>query len=141
MSILDRYRAYVAAFEETYVDDDWSRIAPFFTEDAVYETQTPAKGRQAVLAALKHSVDTFDRRMDERLPDFADPTLEGNAVTLKWRVTYTKAGLPDVVFSGSETAEFEGDQIARLTANVDPEAQSALQQWLAAHGAALENKP
>ena len=33
MSIQDRYQAYAAAFEESYDDDDWSRIAEFFTED------------------------------------------------------------------------------------------------------------
>ena len=33
MGIADRYQAYADAFEESYVDDDWSRIEPFFTED------------------------------------------------------------------------------------------------------------
>jgi hypothetical protein len=28
---------YAAAFEETYVDDDWSRLTTFFHEDARYE--------------------------------------------------------------------------------------------------------
>ena len=37
MSIPDRYQAYAEAFEESYVDDDWSRIEQYFTEDAVYE--------------------------------------------------------------------------------------------------------
>ena len=36
MSIADSYLAYAEAFEETYEDDDWTRIEPFFTEDATY---------------------------------------------------------------------------------------------------------
>ena len=37
MSIVDRYQAYADDFEKSYEDDDWSRIAQFFTENAVYE--------------------------------------------------------------------------------------------------------
>ena len=33
MSIVDIYLAYAAAFEETFVDDDWSRLERFFAED------------------------------------------------------------------------------------------------------------
>jgi hypothetical protein len=139
MSILDRYRAYADAFEESYVDDDWSRIAPFFAEQAVYEGDPDARGRDAVLAKLKNGVDGFDRRMDSRTPDFETPSVEGDTLTMRWKVTYTKSGLPDLVISGVETAVFEGDQIALLRDSFDPEAQKALEQWMAQHGAALQS--
>ena len=138
MSILDRYRAYADAFEESYVDDDWSRVAPFFAEQAVYEGDPDARGRDAVLAKLKNGVDSFDRRMDSRTPDFQTPSVTGETLTMKWKVTYTKGGLPDLVISGVETAVFEGDQIALLRDTFDPEAQKALEQWMAEHGAALQ---
>jgi hypothetical protein len=138
MSILDRYRAYADAFEESYVDDDWSRVAPFFAEQAVYEGDPDARGRDAVLAKLKNGVDSFDRRMDSRTPDFQTPSVTGDTLTMKWKVTYTKGGLPDLVISGVETAVFEGDQIAQLRDTFDPEAQKALEQWMAEHGAALQ---
>ena len=67
MSIQERFQSYADAFEETYVDDDWSRIEQFFTEDAV----------------------------------------------------------------------FEGDRIARLGGGMDPEAQRAMGEWMALHGAKL----
>jgi len=138
MSILDRYRAYADAFEESYVDDDWSRVAPFFAEQAVYEGDPDARGRDAVLAKLKNGVDSFDRRMDSRTPDFQTPSVTGETLTMKWKVTYTKGGLPDLVISGVETAVFEGDQIALLRDTLDPEAQKALEQWMAEHGAVLQ---
>ena len=79
MSILDRYRAYADAFEVSYEDDDWSRIEPFFTEDAVYEGDPEdAQGRDAVLAKLKGGVDGFDRNMDSRTPDFNPPTVDSS---------------------------------------------------------------
>ena len=138
MSILERYQAYADAFEESYEDDDWSRIAQFFTENTVYEGDPEARGGDEVLAKLKNGVDTFDRRMDSRTPDFQTPTVEGDTIHMKWKVTYQKARLPDLVISGVEVAVFEGDQIALLRDVFDPEAQKAMEQWMAQHGAALQ---
>lgn len=139
MSILDRYQAYADAFEESFEDDDWSRIEPYFTEDAVYEGDPEdAQGRDAVLAKLKNGVDTFDRNMDSRTPDFESPTVDGNTLRMRWSVTYTKAGAPDLVLSGLETATFEGDRIARLRDDFDPETQKAMGEWMAAHGGLLQ---
>lgn len=138
MGILDRFRAYADAFEETYVDDDWSRIEPFFTEDAVYDADGEARGRAAVLTKLKSGIDAFDRRMDRRVPEFETPTVDGQTLTMRWKVTYTKAGLPDLEISGVEIAQFEGERIAHLRDVFDPGAQKTMERWMAAHGAALQ---
>lgn len=139
MSITDRYQAYADAFEESYEDDDWTRIEPFFTEDAVYEGDPEdARGRAAVLAKLKGGVDAFDRRMDSRTPDFQAPTAEGDTVSVNWKVTYTKADCPDLVISGQEIAVFEGDRIALLRDVFDPAALEAMGEWMTTHGSKLE---
>jgi hypothetical protein len=138
MSIRDRYQAYADAFEETYKDNDWSRIEPFFTEDAVYEGDPDAVGRKAVLTKLEGAVDGFDRKMDARIPDFQEPTVEGNELVMRWTVTYEKAGAPDLVLSGVETAHFEGDRIARLRDDLDPETEKRMGEWMATHGAKLQ---
>ena len=73
MGMIDHYLAYAAAFEEAYASDDWARLEPFFTEDAVYDFIAPApfggtyEGRAAVLAQFKASVNGFDRRSDARV--------------------------------------------------------------------------
>ncbi|MDH3645103.1 MAG: nuclear transport factor 2 family protein [Gammaproteobacteria bacterium] len=138
MSILDRYQAYADAFEISYEDDDWTRIEPFFTENSVYEGDPDANGRAAVLDKLKGGVDGFDRNMDSRTPDFQTPTVDGNTLTMNWQVTYTKEGCPDLVLSGKEIAEFEGDRIARLRDEIDSEAEAAMGKWMAEHGAKLQ---
>ena len=140
MSILDRYQAYADAFEQSFIDDDWSRVEPYFTEDAVYEGDPDANGRDAVLAKLKGGIDTFDRRMDSRTPNFQTPTVDGDTLTMKWAVTYTKAGAPDLRISGVETAVFDGERIARLRDDFDPEAQKGMGEWMAAHGSALQGE-
>lgn len=134
MSILDRFQAYADAFEESYEDDDWSRIEEFFTEDAVYEGDPDARGRDAVLAKMKNDVDTFDRKMDRRILSLQTPTVDGDTLTTRFAVTYEKAGVPDLKISGIETAVFVGDRIARLRDQLDPEAEKALEAWMAKHG-------
>lgn len=138
MGIVERYLAYAEAFEESFEDDDWSHIEPYFTEDAVYAGDPEdAHGRDAILAKLKQAVDAFDRRMDSRTLEFEEPTVDGNTLRTRWSVTYTKSGAPDLVISGVEIATFEGDRIARLSGDFDPEAQKALSEWMAAHGGLL----
>jgi hypothetical protein len=138
MSILERYLAYADAFEKSYEDDDWSHIEPYFTEGAVYAPGAEdAQGREATLAKLKESVDSFDRKMDSRKIDFEKSTVDGDSVRTRWLGTYTKAGAPDLVISGVEFATFEGDRIARLRGEFDPEAQKTMGEWMAAHGASL----
>ncbi len=138
MTILDRFRAYAEAFEESYLDDDWSHIEPYFTDDAVYEgNPDDAQGRDAILAKLKASVDAFDRRMDSRTLEFEKPSVEGHTVRARWLATYEKAGKPNLVISGVEVAIFEGDRILRLSGEFDPKAQKAMGEWMAAHGASL----
>lgn len=140
MSIQERYGAYADAFEQSYEDNDWSRLEQYFTEDAVYEGDPEdARGREAVLAKLRGGVDAFDRRMDSRTPDFQTPTVKGNTLTMKWSVAYAKAGKPDLVISGVEVAVFEGDRIKSLRDDFDPAATKNMQEWMAAHGASLQS--
>ena len=138
MGIQGRYLAYANAFEETFVDDDWSRIEPYFTESAVYEGEPDAQGRAALIVKLKGGIDAFDRRMDSRHIDFEPPITNGDTLVVRWKGTYTKKGRPDLVLSGTETAIFEGDRIARLRDRLDPEAQKAIGEWMAAHGSSLQ---
>ncbi len=137
MGIADRFQAYADAFEESYVDDDWSRIEEFFTENAVYEGNPDAVGREAVLTKFETDVSGFDRKMDSRTPHFQTPTVDGNELTMDWEVVYTKSGAPDLVLCGRETAIFEGDRIARLRDDYDPEVLKTLGEWMAKHGAGL----
>ena len=70
MTLAQRFEAYAADFERTFVDDDWSRLEQYFTEDAVYSTPANALrvlGREKVLAVLRAAVSGFDGRCDSRV--------------------------------------------------------------------------
>jgi len=138
MSIVERYLAYADDFEKTYADDDWDRLTQYFTEDATYTGEPEdAHGRAAVLAKLRAGVDAFDRQMDSRRIDFAAPRDNGGTVEVRWAGTYTKSGCPDLILTGEEFAEFEGDRIRLLRDVIDPAAASAMGEWMTAHGSKL----
>jgi ketosteroid isomerase-like protein len=138
VNLVDRFLAYADAFEKTLTDDDWSRLAPYFTADAVLDNEPVARGRDAVLAKLKSGVEEFDRRMDSRTLDLHSPSVDGDTVTVQWTCRFTKAGVPDLVLTGSEMARFDGDRIARMWDVLAPGVEATMGRWLAEHGAALQ---
>jgi hypothetical protein len=121
-----RFAEYAAAFEETFADDDWGRLESYFTEDAIYAvTGGPPfggrwEGRKQLLQQLCKSVNEVDRTFDgRRLELLGTPAIGEDSVKVQWRVTYTKAGSPDVVAEGSERATFEGDRIRLLEDEIE----------------------
>jgi hypothetical protein len=144
MSSIPRFVAYAAAFEKAYASDDWSIVAPFFSEDAVYEVGLPAPmggrfaGRAAILAYFKQVLDGFDRRFASRAVILlAGPREDGAAVWVRGRADYTSPLAPDLSFELEEIATFSGDRIQQLEDRYDDAARAVLADYLAAHGAAL----
>ncbi len=144
MDLLTRFNAYSHDFEKTYVDDDWERLAPYFTEDAVYEVVglasfgAKAEGRDAVFAQLKTSLDDFDRRCaSRRLRLLRPPELDDNTVTVHWAATYTVPGAPDVRIEGTETASYAGDRIRHLIDTYPSDVTAAFEAWRKKHGEKL----
>jgi len=139
VNILDRFMEYADAFEKTLADDDWSRLARYFTADAVNDNEPAARGRDAVLAKLRGGVNGFDRLMDGRTLDLHSPTVEGATVTVQWSARFTKTGLPDLLLTGSAMARFERDRIARMCDVLSPGVAATMTGWLAAHGKLLQS--
>ena len=90
MSVIPHFVKYAAAFEEAYASDDWSLVAPFFTDDAVYEAQLPEplggrfEGRAAILGYFQFVLDNFDRRFASReIGLISGPREEGDSVWLR----------------------------------------------------------
>ena len=139
MSIQDRFLAYANAFEITFEDNDWSRLEQYFTEGAIYHSGLgeDAHGLAAVMVKLEGAVDGFDRLMDTRVVDFTPPITEGDTVRTHWTARYSKSGVPDVQFGGTEYAQFEGDRIFHLRDELDHGTVETLNNWLAQHAESL----
>ena len=145
MDPIARFQQYADAFEEFFERDDASILEPYFTEDAVSETlaDPPLGGRQegraAVIAELKASLDSFDRRFESReLEVLEGPEDRDGAVWMRWRARYRVSDAPRLELEGEETVTFEGDRIRRLEDRFPPDAPKSMLAWLSAHGAKLK---
>ncbi|HEY5658984.1 MAG TPA: nuclear transport factor 2 family protein [Myxococcota bacterium] len=139
MHIVDRYREYAAAFEATYLDDDWSRLEQYFAKDVVFRSYYTADikvvGREAVIEQLHSDVEAFDRKFDERHLEFlGEPRLTGDRVATDWKMTYVKVGAPDLVLLGTETATFAADLIVLLEGAYVPDTFGEFGAWLGKYG-------
>ena len=140
MNALNTFKDYFEAFEETYVDDNWARIAPFFADGMTYLNAegTPLEGRAAAVDYLEGAVNALDRRFDSRTFDGTpDITAAGDEVTLRFTVRYRKAGLDDLVISGREVATIRDGQIQHLEDRFDAATLQRFEAWMAEHGALL----
>ncbi len=136
MNPLELFGAYAAAFEETFADDDWSRLDRYFSEDAVYEVAGSAamacriQGRAAILAGLKKSLDGFDRQLDGRRIELtSEPEVTEDSVTLTWNVTYSKDGAPEYVLTGRSCARYADGVIVELVDSYAPEVDKIARDW------------
>jgi hypothetical protein len=142
MTKIPQFLAYAAAFEQTYVDDDWRRLEPFFTEDAVYRVSglpQPCEihGRDDIFRGIRKSLDGFDRKMSHRKIVPTSPPIEADGrVTFEGVVRYQRADSPPIELHATLVAEFDGDRICRLhdTFNID----EAGRNWLARYARDLD---
>ncbi len=144
MSVIPHFATYAAAFEAAYASDDWSRVAPFFTDDAVYEAKLPAplggrfEGRAAILAYFKFVLDHFDRRFASReIGIVSGPREQGDSVWLRGFARYVAPGVPDLRFELEETVWLDGDRIRRMEDRYDAATIADLETYLREHGAKL----
>ena len=120
MSNLPTFMAYASAFEQTFADDDWQRLEPFFAEDATYQVSgLPAacslRGRDQIFRGIKKSLDGFDRRLSVRtIVPTAPPTEADNTVTLHGFVRYQREGAAPIELHATIVAEFDDGRICRM---------------------------
>lgn len=143
MNLTAHVMSYAMAFEAAYATDDWSRIDPFFTEDAVYQPLSAfggaIEGRDALRSAFKMMVTVFDRRFATRTIEVIEgPTERDDTVSFRWAGTYTLPDAPALRMIGEETLVFAGDRIRRLEDRMSDEETKKVQAYLATHGAKLK---
>ena len=144
MSLIARFAAYAAAFEQAYAADDWSLVEPFFAEDAVYDAGLPdllggrIEGRPAILAYFRDALARFDRRFASRRVELVEgPREEGDQVWLRGRALYTTPNAPDLAFELEETARFAADRIVFLSDVYSAADAARLEAYVKDHGARL----
>lgn len=144
MSNIARFVEYAAAFERSYVSDDWSEVATYFDPNAVYEVGLPilgtdrCDGREEILAWFPTVLNDFDRRFESReLTPLEGPVETGSEVWLRGRATYRAPGVPVLNLELEETLHFEGDLIVRLVDVYTPEMKAECEAYVRAHAVKL----
>jgi SnoaL-like domain len=144
MDILQQFMTYAGEFEKTYIDDDWSRLTPYFANDAVYEVKAQSFGGRlvgpgAIFAAIKKSLDGFDRKFSGRDIAVTDgPAVDGDEMRVGWAVTYSREGWTPFVLRGRSVARYRDGVIAYLSDAYDPSVESELADWQRANGAHVD---
>jgi len=112
----------------------------YFTPSAVYLTGDGQEitGRDSILSYLNESVDGFDRLFDSRAAVFHNLIDTSDAITVPWTFTYTKAGAPNLVTSGTEIAKFEDHGICQLQSVFDKGVLERSHEWFENYGKQLQ---
>lgn len=145
---LQVFMDYAAAFEETYVDDDWSRLMPFFAVDARYDVvggplACSISGSEALLRGMKKSIDGLDRRCDERIIEITSgPTVntlpEAEELRLDWTASYTLGNAPMVTFPGRSIVTIADGRITAIRDEYNDDDMDPVIAWMAQYGADLD---
>jgi steroid delta-isomerase-like uncharacterized protein len=145
---LEQLAAYALAFEQTFADDDWNRLVPHFAPTAEREVlgggvlAYHSVGREEVLADLRRNVGAMDRRFDLRVPEvLAGPAEREGAVWMDWRLTFRRAGIPDLIVEGSHGTWHHDGVITRIEERVSDEVGARVEAFLTAHDGALRPAP
>ena len=139
MQILEIFEKFVTAFEATIDDDNWSRLAPFLSDDVTYVNiggpDPKCEGRDNVMTYLKNDVTNTDRRFDTRTHiALAQPLIHDNHLSRPWRCIYTLAGVPDLVVEGEARYVFENDLIKEIEEEITEESIQRTKAWMQKYG-------
>ncbi len=142
---LQIFSEYAMAFEETYIDDDWSRLRKYFSDDASYEVRggplaCEIHGVDAILAGLKKSVDGLDRQCDDRKVELtgAPARQEDGDWAVDWYASYTRGDSPRGGFAGRSVFRVADGVIVMLRDEYTDSAMEKFMPWAAEYGADLD---
>jgi hypothetical protein len=116
--MIERWREWIATFDRACEDDDWTRLAPFLTDDVIYAvTGAPfaceIRGRDAVIDGFARSIRNFDRRFDERRWfGVGIRSFDPNAITGRAMGWYRIGDAPPITFSARSLWLFRDDRLS-----------------------------
>ena len=143
MNITNLFTKYAEDFELTFLDDDWSRLEQYFTENAIYKTggvfSSESRGRENILAVLRANISRFDRKCDSRRLETIDgPHVTGVILKRRWRCNFTLRGATDLSIIGDEHVHYEGTRICKLEESLTNDSQLLLSDWIKKHKSTME---
>ncbi|MDP3859804.1 MAG: nuclear transport factor 2 family protein [Stagnimonas sp.] len=143
MSLIRQFFEQRAAFEKTYDDGNWARLEPYFSESLVYEVMNMPfhcviRGRPAVIAGLKRSIERFDKLCRRTVGIGAVIFQEGNNVLVHGGIRFQRGDSVPVESGLWEIATYRDGRIERLIDIYDPGDSAKYERWMAEWGDGLD---
>jgi hypothetical protein len=144
MTPLETFLAYFQAFEQTYVDDDWTRLERFLAPEAVYRVRggggfdCEIQGRDAIFAGIRRFLDGFDRQCTREIRPVGAPALDANIVRVRGIAAYRRGESPELLLDIEEEAEFRDGVIVSLTDTYRTPVDEDMAAWIARWGEGLD---
>jgi hypothetical protein len=139
--LLQCFASYAAAFEETYADDNWSRLDEFLSPDLTYRVlgspgfDCTVRGREAVYRSIRSFLDGFDRRCVRRVgTGDAPPLVDNDTIVVSGFAGYRRGESDELILNLLLMAEFEGDRIAVLSDVYLASTARRMDEWMARWG-------
>lgn len=143
MDLISRFIEQRSAFEQSYKDDDWSRLVAFYDEDAVYEVMAMpfhcvVKGRTSILNGFQKAVTNFDRHCERTVWDNPKVSVEGTNVVVVSGITMTHGDSPPIHTALTEITTYQDDRIVRMIDLYAPDESAKYEAWMQNWGAGLD---
>lgn len=136
-SQLQTFAAYAAAFEDTYADDNWSRLDQFLVPHLTYRVlgspgfDCEVRGREAVYESIRRFLDGFDRKCIRRIgTGEAPPLLDNDCIVVSGFAGYRRGESDELMLNLMLMAEFEGDRIAVLSDVYPTSTARRMNEWM-----------
>lgn len=135
-TLLQRFFEYAQAFEKTYVDDDWTRLEPYFAPDAVYRVvgstswDCEVRGRAQVLAGIRKFVNEFDRKCTRTVRPAGAPLVGADSVRVTAVATYKRGHSDELALHIEMIAQYRDGQIIRLSDVFPAENEARVRAWI-----------
>lgn len=143
MILVQKYAEQRAAFEAAYDNGDWASLGTYFHEDITYEVMNMpfhcvVRGREQTLAALRRSVERFDKLCLRTVGIDSTIRQEGDSVLVHSGMRFERAGAPSTSATLWEIATYRGDRIERILDIYDPGCCATFERWMADWGQGLD---
>lgn len=143
MSFIPLFVAQRRAFEAAYESGDWQPLSALLAGDVRYEVMNmpfhcDVRGRDAVLAGFKKSVERFDKHCIRTVGIASRLREEGARVLVHSGIRFERPGAPPTATRLWEVVTFKEGLVERIIDIYEPGAAEAFEAWMAEWGQGLD---
>jgi SnoaL-like domain len=143
MSLIAKFVEQRRVFERAYDTGEWVLLEPYFQPEASYEVMNMPfhcvlRGREAVVAGFKRSVERFDRLCTRTVGLGSKITEEGDSVLINSGIRFRRSEGPEIEVRLWEIATYRDGLISRILDIYDLDERTKFSNWMEKWGEGLD---